>query len=224
MKGKMILVEGTDCSGKETQSKLLEKYLNEKNIDTIRISFPDYNSATGKIIGGPYLGKEYICDCWFEEGALNVDPKVSSLYYAADRLYHLKYMENLLNEGKWIILDRYVYSNLAHQGCKILDEKERLELYKWIINLEFGFLGLPDPDLKILLHMPYEYSNILKKNRKEKPDQLECSETHLKNAEKSYLEIAKLYNFNIIECVKDNNIKTIDEINNDLIKILKKHL
>ncbi len=224
MKGKMILVEGTDCSGKETQSKLLEKYLNEKNIDTIRISFPDYNSATGKIIGGPYLGKEYICDCWFEEGAVNVDPKVSSLYYAADRLYHLKYMENLLNEGKWIILDRYVYSNLAHQGCKILDEKERLELYKWIINLEFGFLGLPDPDLKILLHMPYEYSNILKKNKKEKPDQLECSETHLKNAEKSYLEIAKLYNFNIIECVKDNNIKTIDEINNDLIKILKKHL
>ena len=224
MKGKMILVEGTDCSGKETQSKLLEKYLNEKNIDTIRISFPDYNSATGKIIGGPYLGKEYICDCWFEEGAVNVDPKVSSLYYAADRLYHLKYMENLLNEGKWIILDRYVYSNLAHQGCKILDGKERLELYKWIINLEFGFLGLPDPDLKILLHMPYEYSNILKKNRKEKPDQLECSETHLKNAEKSYLEIAKLYNFNIIECVKDNNIKTIDEINNDLIKILKKHL
>ena len=224
MKGKMILVEGTDCSGKETQSKLLEKYLNEKNIDTIRISFPDYNSATGKIIGGPYLGKEYICDCWFEEGAINVDPKVSSLYYAADRLYHLKYMENLLNEGKWIILDRYVYSNLAHQGCKILDEKERLELYKWIINLEFGFLGLPDPDLKILLHMPYEYSNILKKNRKEKPDQHEKSESHLKNAEKSYLEIAKLYNFNIIECVKDNNIKTIDEINNDLIKILKKHL
>ena len=100
MKGKMILVEGTDCSGKETQSKLLEKYLNEKNIDTIRISFPDYNSATGKIIGGPYLGKEYICDCWFEEGAINVDPKVSSLYYAADRLYHLKYMENLLNEEK----------------------------------------------------------------------------------------------------------------------------
>ena len=224
MKGKMILVEGTDCSGKETQSKLLEKYLNEKNIDTIRISFPDYNSATGKIIGGPYLGKEYICDCWFEEGALNVDPKVSSLYYAADRLYHLKYMENLLNEGKWIILDRYVYSNLAHQGCKILDEKERLELYKWIINLEFGFLGLPDPDLKILLHMPYEYSNILKKNRKEKPDQHEKSESHLKNAEKSYLEIAKLYNFNIIECVKDNNIKNVDEINNDLIKILKKHL
>lgn len=224
MKGKMILVEGTDCSGKETQSKLLEKYLNEKNIDTLRISFPDYNSATGKIIGGPYLGKEYICDCWFEEGAINVDPKVSSLYYAADRLYHLKYMENLLNEGKWIILDRYVYSNLAHQGCKILDEKERLELYKWIINLEFGFLGLPDPDLKILLHMPYQYSNILKKNRKEKPDQHEKSESHLKNAEKSYLEIAKLYNFNIIECVKDNNIKTIDEINNDLIKILKKHL
>ncbi len=224
MKGKMILVEGTDCSGKETQSKLLEKYLNEKNIDTIRISFPDYNSATGKIIGGPYLGKEYICDCWFEEGAVNVDPKVSSLYYAADRLYHLKYMENLLNEGEWIILDRYVYSNLAHQGCKILDGKERLELYKWIINLEFGFLGLPDPDLKILLHMPYEYSNILKKNRKEKPDQHEKSESHLKNAEKSYLEIAKLYNFNIIECVKDNNIKNVDEINNDLIKILKKHL
>ena len=91
MKGKLILIEGTDCSGKETQTKLLIDKLKKDKIECIRIGFPDYDSPTGKIIGGPYLGKEYICSGWFSEGAPNVDPKVSSLYYGADFLYHLDY-------------------------------------------------------------------------------------------------------------------------------------
>ena len=93
MKGKLIVIEGTDCSGKETQTKMLTKRLEKENIACVRLCFPNYDSPTGKIVGGPYLGKDYICEGWFPEGAANVDPKVSSLYYAADRKYNVKNIE-----------------------------------------------------------------------------------------------------------------------------------
>ena len=80
MKGKLIVLEGTDCSGKETQTKLLIEKMKEKNIKVQNFSFPMYDTPTGKIVGGPYLGKNYICDGWFSEGATEVDPKVASLY------------------------------------------------------------------------------------------------------------------------------------------------
>ena len=96
MKGKLIVIEGTDCSGKETQSNLLIEKLKKENIRIEKFSFPNYNSPTGKIVGGPYLGKSYICEGWFEEGAPNVDPKVSALYYAADRLYNIDKIKFLI--------------------------------------------------------------------------------------------------------------------------------
>ena len=113
-RGRLIVVEGTDCSGKETQTNLLLEKLREDNFKVKKYSFPNYNSATGKIVGGPYLGKDYICDGWFKEGASNVDPKVSSLYYAADRKYNIWVIEEDLKNGIDVILDRYVYSNMAH--------------------------------------------------------------------------------------------------------------
>ena len=73
--GKIILIEGTDCSGKETQSNLLMEKLKSEGLKVDKLAFPDYDSPTGKIIGGPYLGKSYICQSWFDEGAVNVDAK-----------------------------------------------------------------------------------------------------------------------------------------------------
>lgn len=224
MRGKLILIEGTDCSGKETQANLLIKYLKQEGIDAIKIGFPDYDSPTGKIVGGPYLGKEYICDGWFKEGAALVDPKVSSLYYAADFLYHLPLMNKELERGKWIILDRYFYSTFAHQGGKITNKDKRLEMYKWFEKLEKDLLGLLEPDIKIFLHMPYECSCILKKNRSEAPDQLESNVKHLKNAEKAYKEIAQLYNFETVKCGNKQKIKTIDEIHDDVVNLIKNYL
>ena len=89
MRGKMIVVEGTDCSGKETQTSLLVQRLKKAGRKIERLSFPAYDTPTGKIVGGPYLGKQYICDGYFPEGAANVDPKVAALYYAADRKYNI---------------------------------------------------------------------------------------------------------------------------------------
>lgn len=224
MRGKLIVIEGTDCSGKETQTKLLVEKLEKENIKCIRFSFPNYDSPTGKIVGGPYLGKEYICDGWFEEGAVNVDPKVSSLYYAADRKYNIGKITNLIDSGVNVILDRYLYSNLAHQGGKIKDKKERLEMYKWLEKLEFDLLELPHADIRVFLHMPYEVSLELKKNRIEGMDQHEASKEHLLMAEQSYKEIADIYDFKTIECNKGEKPRNIDDINNDLYNFIYNEL
>ena len=224
MRGKIILIEGTDCSGKETQSKMMLEYLNSVGIDVVRLAFPDYESPTGKIVGGPYLGKSYICDGWFPEGAPNVDPKVSALYYASDYLYHLPEMNKILDSGKWIVLDRYFYSTLAHQGGKVLDKVKRHEMYNWFMKLELDLLELPDPDIKLLLYMPYECSLVLKQNREEEMDQHEKDTAHLKSAENAYKEVADIYNFDIINCGEGNTPRTIEDIHNDVIKVLKKHI
>ena len=216
MKGKLIVIEGTDCSGKETQTKLLVKRLEKQNIACVRLCFPNYDSPTGKIVGGPYLGKENICNGWFKEGATNVDPKVSSLYYAADRKYNVKTIEELINKGINVILDRYTYSNLAHQGGKITNSEQRFEMYKWLDKLEFELLELPKADIKVFLHMSFEASCKLKKNREEKPDEHELNKNHLLMAEKAYIEIANMYDFKTIKCSIDNEPRSIDDISNEL--------
>src|SRR5574344_1153867 len=190
MLGKLIVIEGTDCSGKETQSNMLLERLKSNGIKCEKYSFPNYNSPTGKIIGGPYLGKSYICEGWFPEGAAQVDPMVASFYFIADRKYNIPKINFLLANGCNVILDRYTYSNMAHQGGKETDEVKRNKLYDTLETLEFGIAELPHADIKIFLHMPYEQALILKKNRNEAPDQHESSKEHLINAESAYLEIA----------------------------------
>ncbi len=224
MRGKLIVIEGTDCSGKETQTMLLEEKLNNLNIRSKHLSFPMYDTPTGKIIATCYLGKEEYCDKLFknninglfEEGASNVDYLTSSLYYAADRRYNSKKITELLDNGINVILDRYIYSNLAHQGGKILKGEDRYKFYKKMELLEFEILEIPKPDKVIFLYVPYEASTKLKKNRKEIPDQHESSKEHLVNAEKAYFELADIYKFDIINCAPDNKIRTIESINDEL--------
>lgn len=217
----IIVIEGTDCSGKETQSKKLVEFLNNNGYKAIRYSFPNYDSPTGKIVGGSYLGKEHIGPCLFPEGAVNVDYKVASLYYAADRLYNIKEIENSINDGYIVILDRYVYSNMAHQGCKVLDKNKRNDIYNWLEELEFGLLKLPIPDIKLFLHMPSKYTKILKQNREESLDQHELNDEYISNAEAAYLELTDKYNFKTISCVDNNKIKSIDDIHLEICNYLK---
>ena len=216
MRGKLIVIEGTDCSGKETQSKLIIERFKKENIEFKYFSFPNYDSPTGKIVGGPYLGKEYICKGWFSETAPLVDPKVSSLYYAADRRYNIGIVNDLLDKGINVILDRYFYSNMAHQGGKIQDKEERFEMYKWIETLEIDLLELPIPDIKIFLHVPFDISLKLKANREESLDENESNKQHLIDAENSYLEVADIYGFETIKCYENDDILSIEEINNKI--------
>lgn len=220
MKGKLIVIEGTDCSGKETQSKLLMEKLQKLNITMTRYSFPNYDSPTGKIVGGPYLGKSYICEGWFEEGAGNVDPKVASLYYAADRRYNIGVIKEKLDNGINVILDRYTFSNMAHQGGKISNKMERNSMYEWLEKLEFDLLELPREDIAVFLHMPYIMTTQLRNNRPESADQHESNPEHLVQAEQAYIEMADKYKFKIIECSSDNKLKSIEEINEELFNYI----
>ena len=119
MAGKIIVIEGTDCSGKETQSKLLEERLISKGKKCVKFNFPMYDTPTGKIVGGAYLGRKEIGESLFAEGVVKVDPHVTCLYYAADRKYNWYKIQEYLDNDYYVILDRYTPSNLAHQGSKI---------------------------------------------------------------------------------------------------------
>ena len=221
--GKFIVIEGTDCSGKETQSKLLVEKLTNLGKKAIRITFPNYDSPTGKIIGGPYLGKDEISPCWFPEGAVHVDPKVACLYYAADRKYNENEIKKYLDEDYFVICDRYISSNMAHQGSKLVDDNERFNMYQWIDKLEYWLLALPKPDKTIFLHVPYSYAFELKKNRISL-DEHEKSEEHLKNSEIAYLELSSYYNWININCISNNSIRTIEDINDEIIENIKEYL
>ena len=220
MAGKVIVVEGTDCSGKETQTRLLEQRLNDSGKKCIRFSFPMYDTPTGKIIGGAYLGKPEIGDSIFAEGAVNVDPYVVCLYYAADRKYNIPKIKEYIDKDYYVILDRYTTSNLAHQGSKIQDKDERFNMYQWIDKLEYWLLKLPKPDKTIFLHVPYEYSLELRKNR-ENIDEHEKSPEHLKASEEAYVELSELYNWDRIECIKDDKLRTIEDINDEILRIIE---
>ncbi len=219
---KIIVIEGTDCSGKETQSKLIQEKLTKLGYKVVVFSFPMYDTPTGKIVGGSFLGKPEISKSYFNNPS-NVDGKVASLYYAADRLYNIKKIEEYIKKNYIIFFDRYTTSNMAHQGSKIKNKQERLNMYKWIEELEYNLLGLPKPDITIFLHMPYKEACILKQNRTYL-DEVEKNKEYLINSEKTYIELSKLYNFNTIECVKDNKIKTIEEINEELLSIVLKEI
>ena len=264
MKGKLIVIEGTDCSGKETQSKLLIEKLNNEGIKTEYFSFPNYSSPSGKIVGLSFLGKPYLAHelvekeadglkeklsdidpsiidkvlnelgeslskGWFPESAPKVPAKVASLYYAADRLYNLPFIESKTESGINLILDRYFYSNMAHQGGKLSTEKERTEMYDWLYDLEKNKLELPDSSIKLFLHMPTPYINLLKAGRDERLDENEKDAAYLENCEKAFLELVEKYNFETIECTKNvvdgvsfENIKTKEEISGEIYEKVKK--
>ncbi len=221
---KIIVIEGTDCSGKETQSKLLKKRLIEEGYKVVSSSFPRYDMPTGKIVGGPYLGKDEIMPSFFKEGASKVDPYIASLYFAADRKYNI---QSLLDESKdadILLLDRYVSSNQAHQGSKILDKDKRFYMYEWLDRLEYWLLDLPKADKTILLHMPSNLSYNLKKNRLYLDDHEKDSD-YLKRSETAYIELANAYNWEKIECSDEfGDIRSIEDISEDVYKCVIKLL
>lgn len=219
MKGKLIVIEGTDCSGKETQSSLLVKKLNEMGKKAIKMSFPMYDTPTGKIVGGPYLGKQEICESWFDETSVLVDPKIASLYYAADRKYNISKVKKYIDEGYFVILDRYTSSNMAHQGCKVLDKDERFNVFQWIDKLEYWLLDLPKADLTIFLHVPFYLSKQLMQSR-ESLDDNEKDDLYLQNAELTYIELSELYNWSRVDCSEFGKMKSIERINEEILKIL----
>ena len=222
-RGKLIVIEGTDCSGKETQAKLLLKRLKSDGIKIEERAFPMYDTPTGKIIGGALLGKSHIGESVFPN-ASKVDPKVAALYYAADRLYKIGEINRMLDDGINVIVDRYVESNMGHQAGKLKDKQEKLAMMNWLESLEYNLLKLPRPDLVLFLYMPYQYTIELRNKRGEAPDEVEKDIEYLHNAEETYSMMAEKYNYDIVHCVKDERIRTIEEISDDVYNLVKNKL
>lgn len=220
MKGKLIVIEGTDCSGKETQTKRLVERLKSEGKNVFTMSFPQYEKPTGRIIGGPILGKSYICPSYFEDIA-HTSPKVIGMYYAADRLYHKDYIVDALERGDIVILDRYTTSNMGHQGGKMESPEERRDLFEFYKKLEYELLGLPEPDAVIFLHMPCEKGAEIRSKRDEPLDEAESNPEHLKRSEMAYLEMSKMFGFKYISCVDGEKVRSIEDISTEVYNVAK---
>lgn len=143
----LVVLEGLDGSGKSTQVKRLDSYLQTKYNHLEYIHFPRYDSPLyGELIGKFLRGGFGTID--------KVHPQLVALLYAEDRHGAAPEMWKTIKEGGCVLLDRYVYSNIAYQCAKIQDPREREELRQWIFDTEYGNFGLPKPDLNIFLDVP----------------------------------------------------------------------
>ena len=218
--GKIIVIEGVNDSGKETQSKLLAKTLKEEGYKVVEFSFPMYKSPTGKIFKNCVLGKDG--NGYFEEGYENLDPYVVCLYTAADRKYHKEKIERYLKNDYIVILNRYTSSNMAHQGSRYSDSEERVYMYQWIDKLEYWFLKLPKPDCTILLKVPAKYLNQLSEKQVAFNFQEDIFDQD--SVLKAYIELSELYNWDSIDCVSNNKMKSVEEIHEEIMKIVRINL
>ncbi len=214
--GKLFVIEGTDASGKATQTRMLLERLAREGIPASSISFPRYETPTGRIVAGPYLGKEEFGKSFFPEGAASVNPEIASLYFAADRRAARDEMLEILESGRHLVLDRYVSSNMAHQGGKIEDPEERKKLLDFLESLEYGLLKLPRPNGTALLYVPTKITQELIQKRGSS-DGHESSQHHLTMSEKVYMQLVSRGFWGIVECVnKKGEMRTREDIHEEV--------
>ena len=224
-KGKLIVIDGTDGSGKATQVKLLAQTLRNEGYKIKIVDFPEYyKNFFGKFIGH-CLSEQYYN--W-----LHVHPKIASVMYAADRWESKDEMESWLKEGYIVIANRYVSANQIHQGGKIKNVKKRNDFIKWLNQMEYEVFGIPKPDLTLYLSLPISITLKLLKERdsktkrgylKKKKDVHEADVDFLINSRKSALKLVKeVPNFIKIECSDKNNILSREVIHSMIYEKIKK--
>ena len=220
-KGKLIVIEGVDASGKQTQTALLYEYVKSLTDRAIKIEFPDYESPSSAVIK-MYLNGD------FGKDANSVNPFAASTFFAVDRFASFKTKwEKLYNDGYIIIADRYVTANMLYQASKIEGREAKLEFIEWIKDLEYGKFALPRPDLSIFLDVKPEISFELMNKRKNKytgKDELDIHENNRDFLIKTYENakfVAEACGFTVIDCVKDGALKTIEEIHADIKSKIK---
>ena len=216
-----VVLEGTDGSGKTEQFKLLNKALQGYGFKTKLVDFPQYGQPSAYFVQR-YLNGDY--------GSLNeISPKLASVFYAIDRIDVASEIRTALREGKIVLANRYIGSNMGHQGAKIVNKKKRRELIRWIYDFEYGICGIPKPDVNLFLHVPAKtaYELIAHKSersylRGKKRDIHEANINHLRQAEFSYLDTIKLYpkDFRVIECAPNNALLSINAVHQLILSAL----
>lgn len=205
-KGLMIVLEGSDGSGKATQVNLLSERLKAAGYDVALFDFPRYRRESSHFI------KQYLSGAYGT--ATEISPYTASLFYALDRFEAATDIKRELKAGKIVLVDRFVGSNMAHQGSKFMDPVEQRGFFVWADNLEYNLLGIPRPDTNIYLRVPAETSAKLmsQKNR----DQHESDTEYLKKSVATYDLLCRLFpkDFTAIECTEDGRLLAIPLISN----------
>jgi len=225
MTGKLIVIEGTDSSGKKTQTERLYQRLSNEGHSIMKVDFPNYSKDSSALVK-MYLRGD------FGDKPHDVNAYVASTFFAVDRFASFKTeWQDFYNDGGIIISDRYTTSNMVHQASKFNDLEEKEAYLNWLWDLEFVKFGLPKPELVIFLDMPPNISAELMKNRCNKitgESKKDIHENDLKYLTESYqnaCKIADKYNWKKVSCAKnDYTIKGIDEIHNEIYSIIKNHL
>jgi dTMP kinase len=196
-RGKFIAIEGIDGSGKRTQIEMLANALAARGVDCVRVSFPHYEGFFGKLVA-QFLNGQF--------GPLeDVDPHFSALLYAGDRLESKSQIANALVAGKVVLADRYIGSNLAHQGARVSPRK-RATFLDWLKQLEYQVYQLPKEDLVLYLRVPPRQAQKLVGRKgartytKRRRDLQEANLAHLVAASKVYDELSRQPNWKRIEC------------------------
>jgi len=225
-KGKLIVLDGTDGSGKTTQLNLLEKRLKKDGLRVKTIHFPHYENFFGGFIGHCLTEQYY--------NFVKIHPKIVSVLYAADRWESSEEIKKYLNEGYIVILDRYVSANQIHQGGKIANAKKRASFIKWLDKMEYKVFKIPRPDVTFYLSLPLELVEILIKKRNQKAvrayagnkkDVHEVDLEFKKNSIESALWLSKfLKNFIKIECTEGGVLESREAIHEKIYEKIKKIL
>lgn len=221
--GKLIVIDGTDGSGKGTQTKLLVERLKKEGYDIEIADFPRYGQKSAALVE-EYLNGKFGSPQ--EVGAYR-----ASIFYACDRYAASFEIKQWLTQGKIIISNRYVSSNMGHQAGKIQDLNERDKFLNWLEDLEYNLFAIPRPDLNLLLYMPPAIGQQLvdqKESRDyvngKKRDIHEADLQHLIDASQAYLYVAQKYQWEVIDCAPDNQLRTIEDISEEIYQTIKNHL
>lgn len=221
MEGKLIVIDGVDSSGKQTQVEILYDKLKAEGLKVKRISFPNYESNSSALV------KMYLAgDLGTNPDEL--DPYAISTFYAADRyISYITDWKKDLDDGYIIIADRYVSSNMIHQAAKIKDINAKKIFLDWLDSFEYGVYKLPRPDIVIFLNMPVEQAVKLMADRKnkitgdEKKDIHERDVAYLQESYNNAMFIANEYSWNIVNCVNNSAIRKIEDIASEIYSDVK---
>ncbi len=213
--GKLIVIEGTDGSGKSTQFRLLSEHLSQDAVTFKHIVFPRYSEESSALIR-MYLGGQ------FGSKPSDVNAYAASAFYAVDRFASYK-----MDWGQWyengglILSDRYTTSNAVHQTSKVPQDQQQDYLH-WLYDFEYEKLGLPRPDLTIYLDVPTDFTEKMLRSREAstntQADIHEQDTQYLATCRKTGRAAAEYYGWTVIQCVKDGAMRSIEDIHEEIYK------
>jgi len=224
-RGRLIVIEGSDGSGKATQSRALVRRLRAEGIPAALISFPGYRRGFFGRMVGEYLRGEL--------GAA-ADPRLVSLLYAGDRWEAKGKIARWLAQGTVVVCDRYVDSNKAHQGARLRGAAARKKFLDWVDRLEYGVLGIRRPDFTIFLHVPRPVAErlIALKGpraylRGKRRDIHESDSRHLREAERIYLRLASSRSARqgaLIECAQSGRLLSKSQVAERVWRVARRRI